>query len=152
MLVKSIMARTDVVRPGTLVREVFAECGRARVQALPFVDETGRLVGRITLKNVMKVACLPEHMVAAAPLLGSFLSSVDEVRERIAKVLDSEADAFVQKLNVLIGSEETAIKALAIMAHNDTSYLFVVDGGEYQGIITIQGIAERMSQIDVEMH
>jgi len=152
MIVKNIMVATNVVRPGMLVREVFAECGRARVQALPFIDETGRIAGRITLKNVMKYGCLPEHMVAAAPLLGSFLSSVDGVRKKIEQLLDSKADPYVQKLHVPIGSDEPAIKALAIMAHNDTSYLFVVDSSEYQGIITIQGIAERMSQIDVEMH
>jgi CBS-domain-containing membrane protein len=134
-----------------LVRDVFAECGRAHVQALPFVDEAGRLSGRITLKNVMKFGCLPEHMVAAAPLLGSFLSCVDNAREKIEQLLASEADPYVQRLNVLIGSDEPAIKALAIMEQKDTSYLFVVDGGEYQGIITIQGIAERMSKIDVEM-
>lgn len=134
-----------------LVRDVFAECGRAHVQALPFVDGAGRLAGRVTLKNVMKFGCLPEHMVAAAPLLGSFLSCVDNAREKIEQLLASEADPYVQRLHVLIGSDEPAIKALAIMEQNDTSYLFVVDGGEYQGIITIQGIAERMSQIDVEM-
>jgi CBS domain-containing protein len=147
MLVRDSTISTKVARPGMLVSEVFAECGRAHVQALPFVDATGRLAGRVTLKNVMKFACLPDYMVAAAPLLGSFLSCVDNARKKIEEVLASKIDPYVRGMHASIGSEEPAIKALAIMEENDTSYLFVVDDGEYLGIITIQGIAAVMSEV-----
>jgi CBS domain-containing protein len=147
MLVRDSTISTKVARPGMLVSEVFAECGRAHVQALPFVDATGRLAGRVTLKNVMKFACLPDYMVAAAPLLGSFLSCVDNARKKIEEVLASKIDPYVRGMHVSIRSEEPAIKALAIMEENDTSYLFVVDDGEYLGIITIQGIAAVMSEV-----
>ncbi len=147
MLVKNSIIRTKVTRPGMLVSEVLAECGRAHVQALPFVDESGKLTGRVTLKNIMKLACLPDYMVMSATLLGSFLSCVDNAQEKIEQILASNVDAFVRDLHVCIGSDEPAIKALAIMEQNDTSYLFVVDDGEYQGIITIQGIADVMSKI-----
>jgi CBS domain-containing protein len=148
MLVRDAMIRAEAVTTGMRVREVFAECGQAHVQALPFIDGSGALTGRVTLKHVMKFGCLPEHMVAAAPLLGSFLSCVGNAKEKIVELLDSEVDPYVQKLHVLIRSDEPAIKALAIMEQNDTSYLFVVDDGEYQGVITIQGIAHRMSEMD----
>ena len=151
MLVKDTIIRTQAIIPGTSVRSFLRECGRAHVQALPFADASGKLTGRITLKHVMKFGCLPEHMVAAAPLLGNFLACVDNAREKIAQLLDNQVDVYVQRLHVLIGSDEPAIKALAIMEQNDTSYLFVVDNGEYKGIITIQGIAARMSQIYAEM-
>ncbi|MGB5251821.1 MAG: CBS domain-containing protein [Sedimenticolaceae bacterium] len=147
MLVRDTIIPTKVVRPGMSVRDVFAECGRAHVQALPFVDATGELTGRVTLKHVMEMGCLPEHMVAAAPLLGSFLSCIGNAQEKIEQLLNSQVDAYVQRLHVSIGSDEPAIKALAIMEQNDTSYLFVVDHGRYQGIITIQGIAQKMSEI-----
>lgn len=147
MLVKNSVIRTKVTKPGMPVYEVFAECGRARVQALPFVDGKGRLAGRVTLKNIMKLACLPDYMVASAPLLGSFLSCVDDAQAKIGQILDSAVDRYVRELQVSIGPDEPAIKALAIMEQNDTSYLFVVEEGEYQGIITIQGIAEQMSRM-----
>jgi CBS domain-containing protein len=86
-------------------------------------------------------------MVAAAPLLGSFLSCVDNARKKIEEVLASKIDPYVRGMHASIGSEEPAIKALAIMEENDTSYLFVVDDGEYLGIITIQGIAAVMSEV-----
>ena len=148
MLVKNSIIRTKVTRPGMLVCEMFAECGRTRAQALPFVDKMGKLSGRVTLKNVMKIACLPDYMVASAPLLGSFLSCVDNAQAKIEEVLASTVDQYVRELQYVIGSEEPAIKALAMMERNDTSYLFVVDGGEYQGIITIQGIAAQMSRMN----
>lgn len=147
MLVKDTIIHTKVVRTGMLACDVFAECGRTHVQALPFMDEAGRISGRVTLKNIMKVSCLPEYMVEMAPLLGSFLSCVDNAEEKVSKVLCSPVDEYVQKASQFITSEEPAIKALAIMERSDTSYIFVVDGGEYKGIITIQGIAARMSEI-----
>ncbi len=147
MLVRDTLIPTKVVTPRMPVRDVFAECGRAHVQALPCVDETGKLTGRITLKRVMEMGCLPEHLVAAAPLLGSFLSCIGNAQEKIEQLLNSLVDPYVQRLHVTIGSDQPAIKALAIMEQNDTSYLFVVDDGRYQGIITIQGIAQKMAEI-----
>ena len=97
MLVRDSIIETGVTTPGMLVCDVFAECGRARVHALPFVDKAGNLVGRVTLKNVMKFACLPEYMVATAPLLGSFLSCVENAEEKIAEVLASPVDRYVQR-------------------------------------------------------
>lgn len=147
MLVKDTLIKTRVVRTGMLVRDVFAECGRAHVQALPFIDAGGRITGRVTLKNIMKFACLPEHMVAMAPLLGSFMSCVDNAQQKVEEVLRSTVDPYVREPHVTIRSDEPAIKALAVMEKYDTSYVFVVDDGHYEGIVTIQGIAAKMSDL-----
>jgi CBS domain-containing protein len=149
MLVKDTIIHTKVVKTGMLVRDVFEECGRTRVQALPFVDGAGRITGRVTLKNIMKFACLPEHMVAMAPLLGSFLSCVDNAEEKVKEVICSPVDKYVREVSQFITSEEPTIKALALMERSDTSYIFVVDDGEYKGIVTIQGIAAKMSEMAV---
>lgn len=147
MLVKDTIIHTAVITAGMLVRDVFAECGKCHVQALPFMDGSGRITGRVTLKNVMKFACLPEYMVEMAPLLGNFLSCVDHAEEKVIEVLCSPVDNYVREASQFISSEAPAIKALAIMEKSDTSYIFVVDEGEYKGIITIQGIAAKMSEL-----
>ena len=59
MLVRDAIIHTRVVRPGMPVRDVFDECGRVHVQALPFVDSDGKLTFRVTLKFGRKIACLP---------------------------------------------------------------------------------------------
>jgi len=149
MRVSNCIVETKVVKAGMLVREVFAECGKKRAQALPFVNEQGEITGRVTLKNILKFSCLPEHMVELAPLLGDFLSCVDNAEEKINQVMCSNVDPYVRKAGAFIRSDEPAIKALAMMAQHDTSYLFVVDDEVYQGVVTIQAIAERMSEITV---
>ena len=56
MDVTSVMFVTDVAHSGMLVREFFKACGQAQVQALPDLDEAGRVTGRVTLKNVLRLS------------------------------------------------------------------------------------------------
>ncbi|MBT8128009.1 MAG: CBS domain-containing protein [Gammaproteobacteria bacterium] len=145
--IERILVPTKVIEPGTLVRDLFLECNRAQVQALPYKDDSGRLAGRITLKNVLRVSCLPEYMVDLAPLLGSQLSCVDNAEAKAREILRSHVEPYIQPLPKTIESSAPLIKALAVMEQNDTSYIFVVDDGEYRGVITIQAIAHRMTQL-----
>jgi CBS domain-containing protein len=144
---KSVLTHTGVIRPGMLVRDLFLECGRSQVQALPFINEEGRLLGRITLKNVLRVSCLPEHMVELAPLLGAQLSCVENAEAKAKEILCNPVEPYVQEMPRSILSSAPLIKALAFMEQHDTSYIFVVDDGQYQGIITIQGIAMKMTEL-----
>jgi CBS domain-containing protein len=147
--VESVMIETGVAHPGMLVRELFEACGRAQVQALPYVDETGRISGRITLKNVLRMSCLPEHVVELAPLLNPKMSCVEHAEDKAREILCCPVEPFVQELHKTISSDAPLIKALALMERHDTSYIFVVDDGVYRGTITIQGIAATMSELAV---
>lgn len=147
MDVESILIPTEVIHPGMQVREFFRECGRAQVQALPFMDAGGRLKGRITLKNVLRVSCLPEHVVSNAMLLGSKLSCVEHAEEKARAIMSNPVEPYVQAMPRTIRSDAPLIKALAFMEQNDTSYIFVVDDGTYRGIVSIQGIAVGMSEL-----
>lgn len=145
----SVMIETDAARAGMLVRELFDACGRAGVQALPFVDENGRVAGRVTLKNVLRVSCLPAHMVQTASLLNSSLSCVENAEEKAREVICTPVEPYVQRLHETLPSGAPLIKALAIMESHDTSYIFVEDDGVYRGMVTIQGIAASMSKLEV---
>lgn len=148
MKLENIIVRTGVARPGMTVREVFLECVRHHVQALPFCDESGHIVGRVTLKNIMKFSCLPEYMVELAHLLGNQLSCLENAEAKVKEVLCKPIEPYVLEPHASIGSGAPPVKAMAIMEKYDTSYVFVVDDGEYKGIVTIQGIAERMAELD----
>lgn len=145
--IEQSLVHTKVIEPGMLVRDLFLECGRAQVQALPYRDQSGRLAGRITLKNVLRVSCLPDHMVQLAPLLGAQLSCVDNAEAKAREILRNPVEPFVQPLPKTVESNAPLIKALAVMEQNDTSYIFVVDDGEYRGVITIQAIAHMMTEL-----
>ena len=52
MKLKQLLTPTIVANKGMPVREVFTECSRAHIPALPFCTKSGRITGRITLKNI----------------------------------------------------------------------------------------------------
>ncbi len=147
MDIASVLIETQTARPGMKVRDLFRECGRAQVQALPYVDASGRLAGRVTLKNVLRVSCLPEYMVENAALLGAHLSCVEHAEEKALQILDNPIEPYVQPLPKTMTSAAPLIKVLAFMERNDTSYIFVVDEGRYRGIVTIQGIGAGMTRL-----
>jgi CBS domain-containing protein len=147
MKLKRIFIRTKVAQQGMTVRDVFTECGRANIPALPFCTRSGRIKGRVTLKNILKITCLPEYMIDSARILGEEMSCMEDVEAKAKRLLDTPVDAYVQEPALTLNSEAPIIKALALMEQNDTSYLFVVDNGEYQGAVTIQCLAKMLSQL-----
>jgi CBS-domain-containing membrane protein len=146
--VTKVLIPTQVIRAGMVVRELFQECGRCHVQALPFCDEQGRLKGRITLKNVLRVSCLPEYIIQMAPVLGPQMSCVENAEAKAREILCKPVEPYVQTLHHSVDSGAPLIKALALMEQHDTSYIFVVDDGDYKGIITVSAIATAMANLE----
>jgi len=147
MLPDDILIRTKVARSGMTVRSIFEECLESRVQSLPYLDAGDQIAGRVTLKYIINRSIVPAHMVELAHVIGPRLSSFDEMEKRMKSVFDDPVDSFVQEPHASIFPDTQLMKALAIMEHYDTSYLFVVDGERYQGTLTIQGIAAWMMQL-----
>lgn len=145
--IEQILTRTAIIEPGMLVRDLFHECHRAQVQALPYIDRTGQLTGRVTLKNVLRMSCLPDHMVSMANMLNLQMSCVDNAETKAKEILGNPVEPYVQSLHKTLDSSAPLIKALATMEQHDTSYIFVVDEGVYKGMITIQGIAAKMTEM-----
>jgi hypothetical protein len=146
--IQSVLLPTRIIRSGMLVRDVFSECGRSHVQALPYGEETGRIHGRVTIKHILLASCLPEYMVEMAFVLGNAQLCVENAEEKAKEILYKPVDTFVQELPRTITSDAPLIKALAVMQKHDTSYIFVADEGIYQGVITIQSLAGKMSEQD----
>lgn len=147
MLPDDILIRTNVARSGMTVRTVFRECLEAGVQSLPFLDENDSITGRVTLKYILNRSIVPAHMVELAHVIGPRLSSFDEMEKRMQEVFHDPVDPYVQDPHATIFRDSELMKALAIMEHYDTSYLFVVDGERYEGTLTIQGIARWMMSL-----
>ncbi len=87
-------------------------------------------------------------MVEMAPLLGQQMSCVENAEAKAREILCNPVEPYVQQMPKTIASSAPLIKALAFMEKNDTSYIFVEDDGEYKGIITTQGIAAAMSELE----
>lgn len=148
MNVTKAMIPTRVAKKGMTVRELFEECSRANVPGLPFCDLHGHISGRVTLKNILKQSCLPEYMVELAHVLGESLSHMKDMCAEASQLLDKPLDPFVQEPHLSLGSDSTTIKALAMMEQGDTSYIFVVDEGQYQGVVTIHSLATALTALE----
>jgi len=145
MNIQSVLIPTIILRPGMYVRDMFAECRKLCIHALPYADKTGVLCGRLTLKNVMRSSCLPEYIVELSHLLGNQMSCIENTEEKMRETICNPIEPYTLELGETITSAEPLVKALAIMVKNETSYIFVVDDGDYKGLVTIQGIAQVMS-------
>ena len=143
-----IVMPTKVAKPGMIVSEVFAECIRANIPAIPFCDAQGRITGRVTLKNILKKACLPEYIIELARILGDQLSCMGDMEAKAKQLMNNPVDPYILEPHISLTSDSPAVKALALMEKHDTSYIFVVDEGRYKGVITIQGLARMITQLD----
>jgi len=147
MKLKQILIPTRVASHGMTVREVFTECGKANIPALPFCTKSGRIAGRVTLKNILKISCLPDYIIESARILGEEMSCMEDVESKARRLLDTPVDHYAQEPALSLSSETPVIKALALMEQNDTSYLFIVDDGQYQGAVTIQCLAKMLTRL-----
>ena len=150
MLPPELLIKTRVARAGMKVREIFEECLRARVQSMPYCDDRDIVIGRVTLKQVINRSIVPAYMAELAPVLGSDMVAFDEMEETARQVLGDGVEPYVQEPHAAIDSNTPLMKALAVMEHYDTSYLFVVDEGRYQGTLTVPGIAAWMMRVDTD--
>jgi CBS domain-containing protein len=79
-------------------------------------------------------------MVKHASLLGDRLDRLMVPAEKAHHMLALPIDLFVLPDVAVINSAAPVFKALAVMEKHDTTYLFVVDGDEYHGTVSIMGI------------
>jgi predicted transcriptional regulator len=136
---------TAVAESGMKVRELFRECVRADVPGIPYRDADGRIVGKASIRHVLKESCIPRFMVHHARLLGDQLDSLKMPDLKALTMLDLAVDEFVLPDLAVITPASPIAKALAVMENHDTTYLFVVDGeGNYHGTISIMKIAQRI--------
>lgn len=148
MKVEEVLVPTSVAKAGMTVKEVFTECSRTNAPGIPFSDEKGRITGRITLKNILKHACLPDYLVEMVRVLGEQSAHLEDMKERLKQVLNSPADPYIQEPHLSITSGSSVVKALALMEQGDTSYIFVVDEERYLGVVTIHDLASKLAHLD----
>ena len=148
MNLKSVMVPTEVASAGMTVRQVFEECLRAHTPGLPFCDDHGLVTGRVTLKYILKRQYLPEHLVEMARVLGEHVSDVEDMERSAKQLFENPIDSYLQPPHASVNSAASIVKALALMEKLDTGYLFVIDEGQYIGVVTLQILSRAILQYD----
>ena len=136
---------TAVAAPGMTVRELFDACATADVPGIPFRNAEGKIVGKASIRHVLKETCIPRFMVDNVRVLGDELDGLRIPTIRAREILDMTLDQFILPDMAVITPLSPISKALAVMEHHDTTYLFVIDEEhEYHGTISIMKVARRI--------
>ncbi|MDH3976563.1 MAG: CBS domain-containing protein [Deltaproteobacteria bacterium] len=139
-----IVIKTGMARSGMTVGDVFDECVRKNIPGIPYCDDEDRVLGRVSIRHTLKSTCIPQYVVDAAHLLGDDLQNVSISHSLSEKVLSLPVDDFVLEDMAIITAASPVVKALAIMEKYNTGYIFLIDNGIYEGIVTRMGIAQLM--------
>lgn len=145
--IEQAIFRTRVARAGMSIGEVFEECVTHRVPGIPFVNHRNQVIGRVSVRHTLKMTCIPEFMVKGAHLLGDTIAPMRIPDEHAKAVLKMPAERFVLEPVAIMTSSAPVVKALAMMEQYNSSYAFVIDDDQYQGIVTRMGIARLMLQV-----
>jgi CBS domain-containing protein len=149
MELKNVMTPTGVARPGMTVREGFRECLQCAVPGIPFVNESGKVVGRFSIRETLRRACIPDVMVRYADLLGEAPGCLMVSAEHAPQLLDLPLLPFIKYEVARITPNCAVATAVALMERHTTNYLFVIDHqNNYVGVVTIWTIARRMLEIE----
>ena len=148
MELKNVITPTGVARSGMTVRDGFRESLRCAVPGIPYVDESGKVVGRFSIRETLRRACIPDVMVRYADLLGDAPGCLVVSAEHAPKLLDLPLLPFVKYEVARITPTCALSTAVALMERHITNYLFVIDHQEhYVGVVTVWAIARRMLEL-----
>lgn len=148
MKLENIVQKTGVATENMSISEGFKICVINDVPGIPYVDATGKVTACFSIRKTLLSACIPNVMVTYADLLGEDAGCLKIPEQHALKVLSLPANSFLNKKFVSITSDTDIAKTIALMEKHKINYVFVIDDGKYIGIVTIDGIAKRMLELE----
>lgn len=139
-LLKGII-ETPVARPGMLVGEALRICVDKGVPGIPYVDDSGRIIGRFSVRDTFRITSIPVDMIKGAHLIGHDALHLELSRDHYEGVFGRPIDDQILTDVAWLSSSAQITKAMALMEKFNSSYLFVVDDGRYRGVVTRLGLA-----------
>ncbi|MCG6868658.1 MAG: CBS domain-containing protein [Gammaproteobacteria bacterium] len=144
MKLDNLAIQTGVMRKGMTVRDFFIEAVRCDVPGLPYEDEQGRIVGRISLRDVYKRMAVTDNLLSFADVIGDQTDSLDLPPMKVMETLALPIETYLIGKAPSASPRSSIVKALVIMEANNSGYVFVIDNGKYIGAVTRRIIAKRM--------
>lgn len=132
------------MRKGMTLRDFFEEAVRCNVPGLPYVDKQGRIVGRVSIRDVYKHIAVPDSFLKLADAMGDQTDRLDLSEGKILEALALPVETYLLENIPSVSPNSVIVKALAIMEAHNSHYVFLIENGEYKGVVTRMVIAERM--------
>jgi hypothetical protein len=141
MSLRDLAIPTALAEPGMLVSDLFRECIRVQMPGIPFRDATGRICGKASIRHILKMTCMPDYLIKYANMLGDDIEHLRLPEIHGPEILSRTIDDFILPSLPKINSSASVSKTLAVMEQENTTYIFVIDGEEYHGAISIMSLA-----------
>jgi predicted transcriptional regulator len=151
MKVENIAVSTRIMRHGMTVYDFFEEALRCNVPGLPYADDEGRITGRISIRNIYKSLAVPDNVLRVAEMMGDMTESLDPPEIKVAEIMAAPVEDYLLERMPTVTSHSSVVKALAIMEIYNSGYIFLMDYGEYKGVVTRMDLARRMLQCYKEL-
>ena len=118
-----------LLRRDTAFSEVLKIFAGSVYNTLPVVDEKSRLIGQVSLKDILPNLFLPKEEVELLEKLPFFADFFTESAEtmRGLKNLLIVADIMQEKMFTTITEEDFLVKAVLLMKERDVHQLIVID-------------------------
>ena len=144
MKLERLAVMTELMRKGMTLRHFLEEAIRCNVPGLPYVDDNDRIVGRISVRDVFKHIAVPDSLVGLAHAMGDQTDRLDLSEKKILRALALPVETYVLENISSVSPLSSIVKALAIMEAHNTHYIFIIEDGDYMGVVTRMVIANRM--------
>ena len=138
-LMKGIV-ETPVARPGMRVDEALRICVDKGVPGIPYVDSSGKIRGRFSVRHTFLLFSIPKDLIKGAHLIGHDALHIDPPKDHYAEVFRQPIDNQILDDAACLSSSAQITKAMALMEKFNSSYLFVIDDGHYRGVVTRLGL------------
>ncbi len=151
MRLQRLAIMTGVMREGMTLRDFFQEAVRCNVPGLPYVDEQDRIAGRISIRDVYKHIAVPDSVLRLADAMGDQTDRLDLPEMKVLEALALPVETCLLENIPSVSPCSATVKALALMEVHNTSYIFLIEDGEYKGVVTRMLVAKRMLECVMEM-
>jgi len=151
MKLERLATQTGFMRHGMTLRDFFQEAVRCNVPGLPYVDEHDQIVGRLSIRDVYKRIAVPDSFLRLADAMGDQTDNLDLPEIKVLETMALPVENFLLEKIPSVSPRSTIVKALSLMEVHNSSYVFLIEDGKYQGVVTRMDIAERMLECVKEM-
>ncbi len=134
-LTKGIV-ETPVTRPGMLIGDALRICVDKGVPGLPYVGTDGSILGRFSVRNTFLISSIPGDMIKHAHLIGNEALHLEHPKDHYRELFAQPIDDTILYDIAWLSSGAQITKAMALMEQFNSSYLFVIDDGQYRGVVT----------------
>jgi predicted transcriptional regulator len=151
MKLERLATQTEYMKHGMTLRDFFQEAVRCNVPGLPYVDDNDQIVGRISIRDVYKRIAVPDSLLRIADAIGDNTDKLDLPEIKVLETMNLPVEDFLLENMPSVSPRSSIVKALALMEVHNSSYIFLIENGEYRGVVTRMVIAHRMLECAEEL-